>query len=420
MPLAIRSTPLDLPPDVRPIDVHLTGLGGPDRVVMRDGEGFAAWGTAARLDVDARGDRYRAASAAVREFAGHVGAPEDLEAEDGGLVALGSFTFSEEDAGSVLVVPVHLLGRRGGRTWLTTVAPVGVAVPPEPVVVGPPSDSADRVRFGGSTVDDVTWLGAVDEVLRRIGDGAVEKVVLARDQHVWMRRPFDLHALVHALAARFPACTTFRMDGLVGASPEPLLSLSGRAVASRVLAGTAPRSPDPVEDDRLGAALLASPKDRHEHALAVASVRDRLAGAVVGLGVAAEPRLLHLANVQHLATDVTATVAGPTSSLELVGRIHPTAAVGGTPRAAALTAIREVEGMARGRYAGPVGWTCASGDGEWALALRCGMFEATRGRLFAGAGIVAGSRPESELTETWLKLAAVRDVLAARAPEERR
>lgn len=411
MRLALRSMRIDVPDGVRPIDLHMPGLGPPDRVLLRGEDGLAAWGTAVKLRVGTGPDRFAAASSALRALASEVLDAGGEGPLDRRLIALGSLSFAEDDPESVLVVPSRLVVRRDGVTWLTTLAPADMPNEVQPVVATSFPRLGDRVRFGGATVDDVAWLGAVDEALRSIEAGRMEKVVLARDQHVWSRAPFDLHALVHALAARYPDCTTFRIDGLVGASPEPLLSSDGATVRSRVLAGTAPRSEDPHDDRRLGAALRSSPKDNHEHALAVESASEALAEVVSELRVDMKPWILRLANVQHLATDLEGTLTRPVSSLELIGRLHPTAAVGGTPRGAALATIRTLEGMSRGRYAGPVGWTSAAGEGEWSIALRCGRFEGGRGRLFAGAGIVAGSRPEAELAETWLKLGAVRGIL---------
>ncbi|MGH8930077.1 MAG: isochorismate synthase, partial [Egibacteraceae bacterium] len=181
-------------------------------------------------------------------------------------------------------------------------------------------------------------------------------------------------------------------------------------------AGSAARGADPGEDARLGEALRASAKNRSEHQLAVDSVRAALDPLCASLDVDAEPWLLQLGNVQHLATSVRGTLHRPVRSLDLAGALHPTAAVCGTPTTIALDHIRDLEGMDRGRYAGPVGWTDARGDGEWAIALRCAEVAGARARLFAGAGIVAGSLPEFELEETRLKLLAMQSALASAGP----
>jgi len=173
------------------------------------------------------------------------------------------------------------------------------------------------------------------------------------------------------------------------------------------LAGTAARSDDTDEDERLGKALLASDKDRREHESAAASVGRVLGGLCERLERQAEPDLLRLANVQHLATRFEGRLAGRNSALDIAGRLHPTAAVGGTPSDGAVEAIRRLEQMDRGRYAGPVGWMDGEGDGCFAIALRCAEISGARARLFAGAGIVDGSLPEAELEETRIKLLAM-------------
>ena len=244
-----------------------------------------------------------------------------------------------------------------------------------------------------------------------IRSGRAEKAVLARDVQLWSRAPFPTDEVLAGLAQRFPSCFTFLVDGLVGASPELLLRRERDRIASRVLAGTAPRGADAAQDAQLGAELMASRKDRWEHDLAARSVTEVLGPVCTQLDAPDEPSLVRLDNVQHLGSDVTGTLTAPVHILDLLDALHPTAAVAGTPREAALELIREAEGMDRGRYAGPVGWCDADGDGEFAIALRCAEIDGTRARLFAGAGIVDGSLPEAELMETWLKLRAMTDVL---------
>jgi menaquinone-specific isochorismate synthase len=242
--------------------------------------------------------------------------------------------------------------------------------------------------------------------------------VLARDLIVAADEPLDPRRLLRRLAARFPDCWTFAVDGLLGATPELLLRRTGRELSARVLAGTVPRGAG-ADDDRLAAALLGSAKDRAEHELAVDSLVSALQPYCTSLTAPVEPELLTLANVRHLATDVTGTQArtGPRSRaglLELIGAVHPTAAVGGTPTAEAVAVIGQLEAMDRGRYAGPVGWLDANGDGEFGLALRCAEIspaDPCTARLFAGCGIVAGSDPAAELAETQAKFAAFQAAL---------
>ncbi|MTV24399.1 isochorismate synthase [Nitriliruptoraceae bacterium ZYF776] len=380
---------------------------------VRRGDGLVGWGVAARLEPGPGDDRFVRAEAALRHLAADAEVVDDVRVPGTGLVALGSFSFDADAAGSALVVPRVVVGRRDGRTWLTTIDPDGAAPAPGPATSPPRDPPRDRPRFAGSSLPDLRWLEAVATAVERLRDGHLDKVVLARDHAVWSQEPFDPLDLARRLAARFPSCHTFVVDGLVGATPELLLARDGDRVTSRVLAGTTGRADDEVEDAALGAALLASAKDRHEHQLAADSVRDVLAPRCADLSWEPEPRLLRLDNVQHLATVFRGTLDAPASVLEVVADLHPTAAVGGTPRAEALAAIRELEGMDRGRYAAPVGWTDAAGDGEWGIALRCAELSGARARLFAGVGVVGASLPEDELEETRLKLLAMQAALGA-------
>jgi len=378
---------------------------------VRNGEGMVAWGAAVRIEPGLGPDRFATADAALRHLAAEATFEDAVGVAGGGLVGIGSFTFDASAAGSVLIVPQVVVGRRDGVTWLTTITADGLAPAPAPRREPPVATPRDRPRYAGSSNPDLLWLEAVANAIDRIRAGVADKVVLARDVAVWAREVFDEVDLARRLTARFPRCHTFVVDGLVGATPELLLSRRGDAVVSRVLAGTVGRADGEAEDAALGAQLLASEKDRWEHELAAASVREVLAPRCATLTHDPEPRLLRLDNVQHLATTFEGTLATPAPSLELVGALHPTAAVGGTPRAAALELIRELEGMDRGRYAAPIGWTSPDGDGEWGIALRCAQLEGARARLFAGVGVVAGSLPEAELEETRLKLLAMQAAL---------
>jgi menaquinone-specific isochorismate synthase len=378
---------------------------------VRRGEGLVAWGTAARLDPGPGPDRFARADAALRAVAADAEVHDDVGGAGSGLVAIGSFAFEDDAPGSVLRVPRVVVGRRDGRTWLTRTDGDGLPPVPGPAAAAVSAGVRDRPRYAGSSKPDLHWLEAVAEAVDRIRSGALEKVVLARDHAVWAQEPFDALDLARRLTARFPSCHTFVVDGLVGATPELLLARAGDAVTSRVLAGTTGRDADEVTDAALGAALLDSDKDQHEHRLAAESVAEVLGPRCTVLDHDATPRLLRLDNVQHLATTFTGQLASAASALELVAALHPTAAVGGTPRTTARALIRELEGMDRGRYAAPVGWTDADGDGEWGIALRCAELAGARARLFAGVGIVAASLPEDELEETRLKLRAMQAVL---------
>jgi menaquinone-specific isochorismate synthase len=238
--------------------------------------------------------------------------------------------------------------------------------------------------------------------------GRLDKVVLARALDVRAQAVLDPRAIAGRLAVRFPSCYTYLCDGLVGASPELLVRRIGRHVESLVLAGTVRRGATPGEDEQLERMLATSVKDGYEHRLARDSVRSVLREIAVEVDEEAEPHLLRLANVTHLATALTAWLPSPApSALALASRLHPTAAVGGTPREEALELIRALEAAPRERYAAPVGWMDADGDGEFALALRCAQLDGTTARLWSGAGIVADSEPAAETAETTAKLDAV-------------
>ncbi len=410
MRLTVRTTPIE---EDRPLLEVLPAA--PDALAwIRDGQGLVAWGTATRLDPGPGAGRFDRARTAFEELAAKAEVDDEVRRPGTGLVAVASFSFDAASPGSVVTVPRVVVGRRDGVTWRTEIVPDGAPAPASPSRRGAPSTRRDRPRYAGSSLPDVHWLEAVARAVARIQQGEADKVVLARDHAVWSREPFDPLDLARRLTARFPRCHTFVVDGLVGATPELLLAKHGRAVTSRVLAGTTGRSHDEAQDAALGAALLASDKDLAEHAYAAASVSEVLAPRCADLEGDGAPRLLRLDNVQHLATTYHGHLDDPTTSvLDVVAALHPTAAVGGTPRDVALRMIAELEGMSRGRYAAPVGWMDAAGDGEWGIALRCAELQGARARLFAGVGVVAASLPEAELEETRLKLRAMQAALDA-------
>jgi menaquinone-specific isochorismate synthase len=253
----------------------------------------------------------------------------------------------------------------------------------------------------------------VEDAVRRIRAGHLDKVVLARDLIAELDEPLDVRAPLAWLAERYPSCWTFNVDGLFGATPEMLVRRERGLVTSRVLAGTIRRTGDDASDLALAATLARSSKDLEEHEFAVRSVADALAPYSSSMNVPESPFVLHLPNVMHLATDVTGVLDGRASSLALAAALHPSAAVGGTPTREAVALIAELEQMDRGRYAGPVGWMDSDGDGEWGIALRSAEYDGRRVRLFAGCGIVADSNPASELAEAAAKFVPVRDALTS-------
>ncbi len=385
---------------------------------IRRGDGLAGWGEAARVSIPAGEDRFTAGEKWLAELFDGAEVTDEVGLPGCGPVAFGSFTFDPASEGSVLVVPAAVIGRSSGRSWLTTFGDRNAALEP----TWPPRAPAE-LRWHDGSLTAPQWERAVSSAVARIQAGDLAKVVLARDLYAAASGKIDARVLLARLAARYPDCWTFCCSGLVGATPELYIRREGAAVSSLVLAGTIPRGGDEAEDRRLGAALLASAKDVEEHQYAVADVRKALAPLCDRLDIDARPSLLRLANVQHLATHVTGQLAAPktpeaggglgehASALALAAALHPTAAVCGTPATAAMEVIRELESMDRGRYAGPVGWVDAHGNGEWGIALRCAELDGARARLFAGCGIVAGSDPGSELAETQAKFRAMQDAL---------
>jgi menaquinone-specific isochorismate synthase len=432
--LVVRSTPV---PD--PGDHFLGRLPEPAALAwIRHGAGLAGWGEAARVTLSAGEDRFTAAEKWLREVLETCEVRDEVGRRGSGLVAFGSFTFDDCSEGSVLIVPRTLLGRDGdGNAWLTTISagPGGSAspggrppwtprhegtarppIPPRPIPPWSitrwrPLTMPEGVRWHDGSLTAPEWEQAVAAAVRRITQGDLRKVVLARDLYASADGLIDARVLLRRLAARYPDCFTFACAGLVGATPELLIRRDGREVSSLVLAGTMPRGATDAEDAELAAALLGSAKDNEEHGYAAASLRDAIAPLCQTLHIDPGPELIRFANVQHLGTRVHGTLAADRSALALAGALHPTAAVGGTPTDVAVELIRELENMDRERYAGPVGWVDAAGNGEWGIALRCAQLTGNRARLFAGCGIVAGSDPVAELTEAQVKFRPMQTAL---------
>jgi len=382
---------------------------------LQAGDGLVGLGSAVRIDAGQGPQRFAVASDRWAALVDAADVDDPVGVAGTGPVALGSFTFTDDAAGSSMVVPTTIIGQRHGRAWVTTVTSDGSAPPTPrlPTARDLPPPQADRPRYAGASVPDLLWLEAVAEAVKRLTRGDLDKVVLARDHALWAKAPFAVAGVAARLAARFPDCFTFIDRGLVGATPELLVRRLATDVTSIVLAGSTARSADPARDAELAQALLASAKDVFEHRLAADSVEAVLGPLAPDL-TRTGPTLLQLDNVTHLQTRLHGRLFGGSrrlTALDLAGGLHPTAAVGGTPTAAALGVIRELEGLDRGRYAAPIGWVDGRGDGEFGIALRCAELSGARARLFAGAGIVAASLPEAELEETRVKLLAMQSVL---------
>jgi len=289
---------------------------------------------------------------------------------------------------------------------------------PRPLSLAHPVRGAAEIGNGGPA----PYVAKVGQALQQIQAGGLRKVVLARAVHVTAGSPIDPVAWLVALRERFPACTLFAFgEGdtvFLGASPEQLVRVDGETVRTAALAGTAPRGASQLSDRALGAALRDSRKESDEHAIVVGYLEATLAECCDDVEVAREPRLLRTRTVQHLCTDLQARLRGKTTAslLELAGRLHPSPAVGGAPREAALHWLAAHEQVERGWYAGPLGYLQSDGDGEFIVALRSALVRANCATAWAGAGIVAGSEPHAEFTETELKLRTVLGPLLWGAP----
>jgi menaquinone-specific isochorismate synthase len=370
---------------------------------VRHGDGLVGWGVAARLSATGP-QRFTQLSSAWNQLVADAQVTDSMNLPGTGLVAFGTIAFDDESTSeSVLIVPQVLLGSRDGRHWMTTVD--GAALP----AIGASAEVSISLTSGSQTRSG--FKQSVELALAAIDAGRVEKVVLARDLHSQVPSDFDLRPVLNKLAHTYPSCWVYSVDGMFGASPELLVRVSHRQVSARVLAGTAGRGTDPGVDQAIGAALASSHKNLAEHKFAVDSMVKTLAPFCEHVDADPVPFAMALPNLWHLASDVHGVLSANASVLDLAAAIHPTAAVAGTTRAEALKLIRELEPFDRGRYAGPVGWIGADGDGEWAIALRGAQISNGELTAFAGCGIVAESEPESEALETELKFKPIVEAL---------
>ncbi|MHA6624377.1 isochorismate synthase [Pseudonocardia sichuanensis] len=399
--LGVRTRPLDDPGrllDLLPDDRNPLSW-------VRGADGLVGWGEVARITVTGP-DRFAEADAWWSSFTEKLDVRDEVGTPGSGPVAFASFTFADGSPGSVLVVPRVLVARRDGVAWITEFSH---GDGPSAVRAVSPVRPSGTLRFADGLLPVAGYRRAVAEAVRRMRAGELDKAALAHDLLAAGDAPLDARFLLGGLARRYPTCWSYSVDGLVGATPEMLVRRTAGTVASRVLAGTI----WPGEGDDLPGQLLGSAKDRHEHALAVDSLAAALRPLCTELTVPQTPSVIALPNVSHLASDVHGTLdpRTPASLLQLAAAVHPTAAVGGTPRDAAIALIAELEGMDRGRYAGPVGWVDGNGDGELGIALRCAQLDGPVARLFAGCGIVADSDPDTEVREAAAKMVAMRDAL---------
>ena len=405
--LRATTVPLSEPPD-------LLALAGNDGWLFRDDHGgLAGQGAALRIGLPG-GVADETSATRVQELLASIDVDDTVGCPGTGPVAIGALPFDPTEAGH-LVVPRRVFGRSGDDGWVTTIESVdesgrsldaGQSQPADAAGPGEPPDQFTLVP----TMTHAEWRDVVADAVEVLSRGDLRKVVLARRIDIEANRPFVVPDVLERLVALYPSCMVYSVEGFLGASPELLLSRYGSEVTSHPLAGTVARSGDMHGDEALVARMMGSPKARHEHQVVVEAIASALRPICDQLDVPERPSVLGLRNVSHLGTHITGRLpagAPAPSALELVGRIHPTPAVGGTPTDAALRYLQKVEGFDRGRYAGPVGWVDSRGDGCFALGIRCAEVDGSRARIYAGNGIVSGSDPAEELAETQLKLQAL-------------
>jgi len=411
---ALRSRTVPLDP-ATPIDL-LTVAGADGWLWERERSGLAGRGVALRIPLP-RGLADPDAPARVAAALAAIETDDEVQRPGSGPVAVGALPF-DRAAPAELVVPEISVGRSAdGACWVTT---VGATADRDAALDGlSPLAPQDPDGFTlTSPIPHEEWMALVREAVAAIRNGRFDKVVLAREVQVHANRPVHVPTVLRRLRSLYPACTVLSAEAggpgggrFVAASPELLVSRLGRRVRSHPLAGTIPRSGDPDADRALAEGLLSSPKDRAEHDWVVRDVRGALAPWCDELGVPAGPSIVSFRNVSHLGTLVDGRLAGPESgrpgALTLAAALHPTAAVGGTPRNEALAWLAAHERLDRGPYAGPVGWVDARGDGEWVVGIRSAVIDGSTARLFAGVGVVDGSDPAAELAETQFKLQAL-------------
>ncbi|SEB47540.1 isochorismate synthase [Paramicrobacterium humi] len=403
--LVVGTTPVDdisLLIPYTPVDQPL--------IWLRKGNGVVGVGEALRLEFSGE-TRMTDAAAAWRRLAASAHVTDPLDLPGTGLVAFGAFAFSaRSEVSSVLIVPRVVIGRRGRQHWVTRVRIEGESVA-APAVTAQTVGEDFAVDFRPGLESPESYTQHVAAAIERIAAGELDKVVLARDLVGGVPQGADVRRLLLDLALGYPDCWTYAVDGLMGSSPETLVSVTRGTVSARVLAGTTARGDGPDADEQAAVGLATSQKDNDEHEFAVQSVVRALQPHTSHLAASEVPFTLKLPNLWHLATDIEGALSDGASSLDLIAALHPTAAVAGAPTETAIDLIDELEPFDRGRYAGPVGWVGADGDGEWAIALRCAQLDGDQLTAYAGCGIVEESTPEKELVETRIKFRPITDAL---------
>ncbi len=377
-------------------DVRLVGRGIARRIPVGDGPDRLA---------RASHDTARALDAIVDD------GPAEIAGPGVGPLALGALPFASSAPGS-LVIPALIHGwSADGYQWTTRIGTrADLDRHTEPVRTTPSPDPT-TVHTRTSRTDD-EWCQAVTAAVDAIRSGELRKVVLARELIVDADRPFSPGRILARLAATYPHAYRWSLDGFIGASPELLVRRAGDLVAAQPMAGTVPRGLDPAADAAAISALKASANFSNEHQITIDAVLDGLLPFCSYVDADADPVVVSLANVSHLATSVHGRLSAPEASvLALVAALHPTPAVGGAPTANALAVIDRIEAIDRARYAGPVGWVDAAGNGTFAVGIRSAELDGNHARLFAGNGIVADSDPAQELRENDAKMSALAHAL---------
>jgi menaquinone-specific isochorismate synthase len=377
---------------------------------IRSGDGLIGFGVYKELEISGP-ERFTLARNWWDKEVANFTIKNNVHSGGTGPILFTSFAFDEKEP-SKLIIPQIVIGQKNGKSWITW---IGETSQPE---ISQLKNSAvsGQIKWQAGSISEEKWRNQVAVAIKSINDGELEKVVLARDLTATSTTAIDARQLLKRLEIEYPSTWLFLVDGLVGATPELLVRLSKSLVTSRVLAGTIRKTGDEDRDLTLAASLAKSSKDLEEHEFAVRSVADALAPFCSSTNVPDSPFVLHLSNVMHLATDVTGVLndsAKPTDIFTLISELHPSAAVCGTPTKKASELITELEQMNRGRYAGPVGWIDIHGDGEIAIALRCGQIsqDKLKIQIYAGCGVVAGSDPEKEFAESQAKLMPMRTAL---------
>ena len=375
---------------------------------VRGGDGLIGFGIY-KSHIVKGANRFEQARTWWREQVNGLDIHNNVHGSGTGPILFTSFSFDEAED-SVLIIPKVVVGQRNGKSWITW-----IGATPQPALQKSETIATPlTLNWSGSNGD--VWQDRVARAVEKIKNDSLEKVVLARFVTGTTTEKIKPRNLLQILAKEYPSTWVYSNHGLVGATPELLVRLSKSLVTSRILAGTIRKTGDDERDLALAGSLARSSKDLEEHEYAVRSVAEALSPFCTSTNIPETPFVLHLSNVMHLATDVTGVLAdssNPVDIFALVSRLHPSAAVCGTPTDYAKRTIDEIEGISRGRYAGPIGWIDAKGDGELGIALRCGQIsnDGQSIRIYAGCGIVAGSDPEREYAESQAKLLPMRSAL---------